>query len=181
MSMTWAVLRLTLSVVRPTSVFSPTTTGIWGLIPSSVYIYLYPVGELVSHRGDHPGEGAVLVEGALPLQKLAQPRVLPLQAGRLGGEPLGLLQLALELFLLARIEGALDLLPSLLEGLDAGGDHAPHRPQNLRRAELDRVQRPRVALLHVDGEEREARHAEDEEGCQTAGCAGFLPPHDPLV
>src|SRR5919202_1076464 len=145
------------------------------------YVYLDPVGELVAHRCDHPREGPVLVEGALPFEQLAQPRVLKLQARGLSGELPGLLQLALQRLLLARVEGALDPLPRLLNGRGCGGDRAPYRRKHLRGAELDRVQRPRLALLHVDGEEPEAHHAEDKESRQTTRCAGLPPPHYALV
>jgi hypothetical protein len=81
------------------------------------------------------------------------------------------------------IEGALHALVRPLQGLEEGGEDAARRLQDLGRAELDRMQGPTilllrtVALFYVDGEERDADHAEDKEGCKTACGAGLLATH----
>src|SRR5215213_4111111 len=147
------------------------------------YVENYPLGELISDRGDDLRERAVLVGGPLSLQEFAKAGVLALEAGRLGCEGLGLPQLAFEPLFLTVIEGALHALVRPLQGLEEGGEDAARRLQDLGRAELDRMQGSAilllcaVALLHVDGEERDADHAEDEEGPETACGTGLVAAH----
>src|ERR687889_42590 len=134
----------------------------------------YPLGELVTDRGYDLGERPVLVGGSLPLQEFAEAGILALQAGCLGSEGPGLLQLALEPLFLAVVEGALRALTSPLQRLEEHREDAAHRLQDLGRTELDRVQGtaillPRaVALSYVDGEERDAYYTEDRKGHKTA-------------
>ena len=124
------------------------------------YVDDYPLGELIPYRSDDLRERAVLVGGPLPLQELAEAGVLALEAGRLGREGLGLLQLALQPLFLTVVEGALHALVRPLQRLEEGGKDAARRLQYLGRAELDRMQGSAilllgaVALFHVDGEER---------------------------
>ena len=173
-SMTSAVLRLTVGCGAPDERVLADDDGHLGLDPVlGADVYLDPVGELVAHRRDHPGQRPVLVEGPLP-SRSSRSRRSPLQARGLGREPLGLPELRLDRLLIAVVEGARDPLPRLLETGDDHGDRASHGPEDLGGAELDRVQRPALArpgnrvLLHVNGEEREARNAQDEEGRQTS-------------
>jgi hypothetical protein len=131
-------------------------------------------------------ERAVLVGGPLSLQEFAKAGVLALEAGRLGREGPGLMQLALEPLFLTVVEGALHALVRPLQRLEECGEDAARRLQYLGRAELDRMQGSAilllgaVALFYVDGEERDADYTEDKEGRETACGAGLLAAHDVL-
>jgi hypothetical protein len=109
--------------------------------------------------------------------------VLALEAGRLGCEGLRLLQFTLQPLFLAIVEGALQALICPLQRPEKGREDAARRLQYLGRAELDSVQGSAflllctVALLYVDGEERDADHAEDNEGRETACGAGLFAAH----
>jgi hypothetical protein len=101
----------------------------------------------------------------------------------LGCEGLGRPQLTLQSLFLTVIEGTLHALIRPLQGLEEGGEDAARRLQDLGRAELDRMQGPAIlllrtiALFNVDGEERDADHAEDKEGRKTARGTGLVPAH----
>jgi hypothetical protein len=143
----------------------------------------YPLGELIPYRGDDLSERTILVGGPLSLQEFAKAGVLALETGRLGREGPGLLQLVLEPLFFAVIEGAPHALFRLLQGLENGREDAARRLQYLGRTELDGVQGSTtlllctVTLFYVDGEERDADHAEDEEGRETTRGAGFFSAH----
>ena len=140
-------------------------------------VYHDPLGELVPDRGYDPRQRPVPVDGALPLQEPAQPLVLLPQPGDLGGDLARLAQPPLQLLFVGRVYRALGAVPDAAQRLRHRGDGAAYGTQDLGGPKLHRVQRSAlaahraVALFHVQGEEREADHAEDQERREAAGRA----------